>query len=69
MIDIDAFLKDKSDIKMLLQVHDELIFEADKKTILEYKDKIEKIMRDCVQFSKVKLEVNSSIGENWAKTK
>ena len=54
---------------MLLQVHDELIFEVEKEKVLEYKEKIEKIMRESIQFSKIKLEVNSSIGQNWAETK
>lgn len=69
MIDLYEVLKDKEDIHMLLQVHDELIFEVEKEKVLEYKEKIEKIMRESIQFSKVKLEVNSSIGQNWAETK
>lgn len=69
MINLYDLLKDKEDIHMLLQVHDELIFEVEKEKILEYKEKIEKIMRESIQFSKVKLEVNSSIGQNWAETK
>ena len=54
---------------MLLQVHDELIFEVEKDKALEYKTEIEKIMRESIKFSKVKLEVNSSIGQNWSETK
>ena len=69
MINLYDLLKDKKDIHMLLQVHDELIFEVEKEKVLEYKEKIEKIMRESIQFSKVKLEVNSSIGQNWAETK
>ncbi|MGL5645466.1 DNA polymerase, partial [Cetobacterium sp.] len=69
MINLYDLLKDKEDIHMLLQVHDELIFEVEKEKVLEYKEKIEKIMRESIQFSKVKLEVNSSIGQNWAETK
>lgn len=69
MIDLYEVLKDKEDIHMLLQVHDELIFEVEKEKVLEYKEKIEKIMRESIQFSKIKLEVNSSIGQNWAETK
>lgn len=69
MINLYNLLKDKEDIHMLLQVHDELIFEVEKEKTLEYREKIEKIMRESIQFSKVKLEVNSSIGQNWAETK
>ncbi|WP_297597345.1 DNA polymerase I [uncultured Cetobacterium sp.] len=69
MINLYEVLKTKNDIHMLLQVHDELIFEVEKEKALEYKDIIEKIMRESIKFSKVKLEVNSSIGENWSETK
>ncbi|MEG1807570.1 MAG: DNA polymerase I [Cetobacterium sp.] len=69
MINLYDVLKDKNDIHMLLQVHDELIFEVEKEKALEYKDLIENIMKESIKFSKVKLEVNSSIGENWSETK
>ncbi|MDX8335318.1 DNA polymerase I [Candidatus Cetobacterium colombiensis] len=69
MINLYNFLKDKNDIYMLLQVHDELIFEVEKDKVLKYKEEIEKIMRESIKFSKVKLEVNSSIGNSWAETK
>lgn len=69
MINLYDILKDKNDIHMLLQVHDELIFEVEKEKALEYKDLIENIMKESIKFSKVKLEVNSSIGENWSETK
>ena len=69
MINLYKVLKNKDDIHMLLQVHDELIFEVKADKVLEYKEKIEKIMRESIEFSKVKLEVNSSIGQNWAETK
>ena len=54
---------------MLLQVHDELIFEVKEEKALEYKNMIENLMRECVKFSKIKLEVNGAIGRNWAETK
>ncbi|MGL5982283.1 MAG: DNA polymerase, partial [Cetobacterium sp.] len=69
MINLYNLLKDRNDIHMLLQVHDELIFEVAKDKALEYKEKIEKIMRESIKFSKVNLEVNSSIGQNWSETK
>nr|WP_307774774.1 DNA polymerase I [uncultured Cetobacterium sp.] len=69
MIKLYDTLKDKTDIDMLLQVHDELIFEVKKEKAEEYRDAIEKIMRESIKFSKVKLEVNSSIGQNWSETK
>ncbi|MGL5902451.1 MAG: DNA polymerase I, partial [Cetobacterium sp.] len=69
MINLYNLLKDKNDINMLLQVHDELIFEVAKDKALEYKEEIEKIMKESIKFSKVNLEVNSSIGQNWSETK
>lgn len=69
MIKIYDVLKDKSDIKMLLQVHDELIFEVKDDKVDYYREIIEKIMKNSVDFKNVKLEVNSAIGDNWAEAK
>ena len=54
---------------MLLQVHDELIFEIKDEKVEEYRTVIENIMRNSVKFKNVKLEVNSSVGNNWAEAK
>lgn len=69
MIKINEFIKDKDDIFMLLQVHDELIFEIHEDSIDKYKEKIEDIMRNTVKFDDVPLEINTNIGKNWAQTK
>lgn len=69
MIELYKFLKDKEDIKLLLQVHDELIFEIKDEKIEEYKAVIEDIMKNSVKFKNVKLEINSSVGSNWAEAK
>ena len=69
MIELYKFLKEKEDIKMLLQVHDELIFEIKDEKVEEYKAVIENIMRNSVKFENVRLEVNSSVGKNWAEAK
>ena len=69
MIELYKFLKGKEDIKMLLQVHDELIFEIKDEKVEEYKVIIENIMKNSVKFENVKLEVNSSVGKNWAEAK
>ena len=69
MIELYKFLKEKEDIKMLLQVHDELIFEIKDEKVEEYKAVIENIMRNSVKFENVKLEINSSVGKNWAEAK
>jgi DNA polymerase-1 len=65
MIDIDAFIdKEMPDVKMIMQVHDELIFEAPKKNAEE----VLLIMKDMMEKA-VKLEipliVEAAIGSNW----
>lgn len=69
MINVYKEIKDKDEIKMLLQVHDELIFQIKEEVVEEYKNKIVSIMENSISFSKVKLKVNSAIGDNWAETK
>ena len=70
MIKINKVLKDKKNIaKMLLQIHDELIFECSKK----YENKIKKDIKDAmVSISKsehhmfsIPLEVSINSGNNW----
>lgn len=62
-------IKDKDDISMLLQVHDELIFQIKEESVHKYKAIIEDIMEKTVKFTHVRLKVNSSVGYNWAETK
>ena len=69
MINIYKEIKDKDDISLLLQVHDELIFEVKEEKAQEYKSLIENLMIICIDFKNVKLDVNGHIGENWAKIK
>ena len=69
MINIYNILKDKEDIDMLLQVHDELIFEVKEEKIDYYREIIENIMKNSVDFKNVHLEVNSAVGKNWAEAK
>ena len=69
MIEIYRYIKDKAGISLLLQVHDELIFEISQDRLEEYRENIEKIMKECVKFDSVPLEINTNIGVNWAETK
>ena len=69
MISIYNILKDKEDIDMLLQVHDELIFEVKEEKVDYYREIIENIMKNSVDFKNVRLEVNSAVGKNWAEAK
>ena len=50
--------------KMVLQIHDELLFAMDKDEEAELMPKIEKIMVECVSLP-VKLTVEGSVGTTW----
>ena len=65
MIELHEEFKNDENIKMLLQVHDELIFEVRDEFAKEYMDKIEKIMENTVKFKKVPLKANGSVAKNW----
>lgn len=69
MVKIYEFLKDKEDIKLLLQVHDELIFEVKEEAVDKYSEVLSKIMTETVILEDVNLEININSGENWAKAK
>jgi DNA polymerase-1 len=49
---------------MLLQIHDELIFESPDEHIYELSKKVKKIMEHVMSL-KVPLSVEISIGKNW----
>lgn len=55
--------------KMLIQVHDELIFELPKEKANELAKEIKEIMENTIDFEIVKLKVNLSIGDNWGELK
>ena len=65
MIELHEEFKNDENIKMLLQVHDELIFEVRDEFAKEYMQKIEKIMENTVKFKKVPLKANGSVAKNW----
>lgn len=60
-------LRDSS-VKMLIQVHDELIFELPEKEAKEKSQEIAKIM-NSIYTLKVPLECGISLGKNWAELK
>lgn len=64
----DIILKDH-DIGMLLQIHDELIFEVPDDKVNVIRSKIEDLMMNTVKMNNVVLKVNSSVGKNLAETK
>ena len=65
MIQIDQWLsKNKSQAKMIMQVHDELVFEVSEKDLEKDTKNIINIMRNCVKLS-LPLDVNFGIDNNW----
>ena len=65
MIEIDNWLtKKKSKTKMIMQVHDELVFEIFENDIEEEVVQITNLMKNCVKLD-LPLEVNYGIEENW----
>ena len=65
MIELHEEFKNDENIKMLLQVHDELIFEVRDEFAKECMEKIENIMENTVKFKKVPLKANGSVAKNW----
>ena len=65
MIEIDKWLaQNHSKTKMIMQVHDELVFEISENDIDSEVSNIINIMQDCVKL-KLPLEVNYGIDDNW----
>jgi len=65
MIDVSRYLqKNQMKIQLLLQVHDELIFEGVEQDLEAQSHEIKKIMENVVRL-KIPLKVNMSIGDNW----
>ncbi|NEX78432.1 DNA polymerase I [Bacillus thermocopriae] len=65
MIDMDEALKDKGlKTRLLLQVHDELIFEAPEEEIEILKELVPLVMENAVELS-VPLKVDYSYGPTW----
>lgn len=65
MIKIDNWINQESkNIKMILQVHDELVFEIPDDLVEIAKDKISNIMSNIVKLD-LELKVHVGIGNNW----
>lgn len=69
MINIDKALTGKEqEIKLLLQIHDELIFEVKLDKLEEYEKLIKKLMTEVITLS-VPIVVESCSGDNWGQLK
>jgi DNA polymerase-1 len=70
MIKVAEFMKNKNlKSKMIMQVHDELVFDVfpSEEKILEIE--ITKIMENILENKQVKLKVDFEIGNNWREAK
>lgn len=70
MIEIDNLIekKYKDKVKMIIQVHDELLFEVDSKLIEKASDDFAKIMKEIIKL-KVPVLVDAEVGDNWGELK
>lgn len=66
MIGVDEWLQtqDPQKIKMIMQVHDELVFEVDESLLGEATQKIRQIMESSLTLD-VPLQVDIGLGDNW----
>lgn len=74
MIEVDKFLKHKDikkDVRLLLQVHDELVYEIKENIIDSVAPEIKKIMESMIDSKKIYgivCTAEVSMGDNWAET-
>jgi DNA polymerase-1 len=67
MIRVHDFIREQGlKTRMILQVHDELVFEAPKDELPTFKDDLRRIMMGAMELS-VPLEVELRAGPNWDK--
>jgi DNA polymerase I len=65
MLHIHSWLtKEKLKTKMILQVHDELVFDLHKSEVDIVKPKVTELMRNAIQLE-VPMDVEVGVGENW----
>ncbi len=64
MLAVDAWLGDRDDARMLLQVHDELVFEVRPDALDELKRGLVERMMGAADL-RVPLEVGVGVGANW----
>ena len=75
MIKIDEYLKEEKlldKVKLILQIHDELVYEADETVAEKISPKIEKIMENVIPLKDSKgvvMKASSMEGENWKEMK
>jgi DNA polymerase-1 len=69
MLEIEKFIREEQiDGAMLLQIHDELIFEVKEEIIEEVSQKLKSIMENVMKLD-VPLECSVNIGDSWGQLK
>ncbi|MEA1956468.1 MAG: DNA polymerase I [Campylobacterota bacterium] len=69
MIEINRTIKSENlEAKMLLQIHDELIFEVDADKAEEFGEKFKSIMENIMELN-IPLKASMNIGDNWGELK
>jgi DNA polymerase-1 len=69
MLEIDTLIKEEGlDAFMLLQIHDELIFEIEESRVEEISERFVHIMEHIYELN-VPLECSVSMGESWGELK
>ncbi|GAA7953825.1 DNA polymerase I [Helicobacter pylori] len=69
MLKVSERFKNNPSVRLLLQVHDELIFEIEEKNALELQQEIQRILNDEVYPLKVPLETSAFIAKRWNELK
>lgn len=65
MLEVQKWLDtEKPDCYMIMQVHDELVFEVAEDKLQEYSDKINQLMANATELS-IPLVVDIGVGDNW----
>ncbi len=65
MLDVDKWIgKNNADIKMIMQVHDELVFEVSASRADEFSDKIKNLMENVYPLN-IPLKVDVGVGDSW----
>ncbi len=69
MLKVSERFKNNPSVRLLLQVHDELIFEVEEKNALELQQEIQRILNDEVYPLRVPLETSAFIAKRWNELK
>ncbi|WP_181341926.1 DNA polymerase I [Helicobacter pylori] len=69
MLKVSERFKNNPSVRLLLQVHDELIFEIEEKSALELQQEIQRILNDEVYPLRVPLETSAFVAKRWNELK